>query len=246
MSEAVSSSRKATRITVASHPASGRRPGLRCRPRAPRLLCRPGGQRRRPALLLAWWPAGRPRASTDRLTPLSSMMPAGSGRLRRSTGPVGGRRIEAEREPGAAFAADSSRSRSMKKMSPRSRVVAGAVAVAALAAGTLGAVSASAETNQAPAAVRADVSDRNLAESTGLTVEAATRAAQAALDAAQKNGQHVSVAVVDRNGVTRVLLKGDGAGPQSPELGRAQGVHRGVLERVILPSGRGASPPRRT
>ncbi|WP_371496765.1 heme-binding protein [Kitasatospora sp. NBC_00374] len=105
----------------------------------------------------------------------------------------------------------------MKKMSPRSRVLTGAVAVAALAAGTLGAVSASAETNQAPAAVRADVSDRNLTESTGLTVEAATRAAQAALDAAQKNGQHVSVAVVDRNGVTRVLLKGDGAGPQSPE-----------------------------
>ncbi|MFJ1702131.1 heme-binding protein [Kitasatospora sp. NPDC088346] len=105
----------------------------------------------------------------------------------------------------------------MKKMSPRSRVLTGAVAVAALAAGTLGAVSASAETGQAPAVVRADASNRNLTETTGLTVEAATRAAQAALDAAQKNGQHVSVAVVDRDGVTRVLLKGDGAGPQSPE-----------------------------
>ncbi|MEV4614314.1 heme-binding protein [Kitasatospora sp. NPDC049258] len=110
----------------------------------------------------------------------------------------------------------------MKKMSLRARVVTGAVAVAALGAGTLGAVSASAETaaaqpNQAPAAVRADAANRNLTESTGLTVEAATKAAQAALDAAQKSGQHVSVAVVDRNGVTRVLLKGDGAGPQSPE-----------------------------
>ncbi|WP_033819671.1 heme-binding protein, partial [Kitasatospora sp. MBT63] len=110
----------------------------------------------------------------------------------------------------------------MTKMSPRARVLTGAVAVAALAAGTLGAVSANAETGRAPEAakadaVKADAADRNLTGSTGLSIEAATKAAQAALDAAEKGGQHVSVAVVDRNGVTRVLLKGDGAGPQSPE-----------------------------
>ncbi|MFE6052069.1 heme-binding protein [Kitasatospora sp. NPDC056446] len=105
----------------------------------------------------------------------------------------------------------------MKKTSVRTRVLTGTVAAAAIAAATVGAVSASAETTETPAAVKADAQNRNLAQSTGLTIDAATRAAQAALDAATKVGQHVSVAVVDRDGVTRVLLKGDGAGPQAPE-----------------------------
>ncbi|MFJ8624353.1 heme-binding protein [Kitasatospora sp. NPDC093550] len=108
----------------------------------------------------------------------------------------------------------------MKKTSVRTRVLTGTVAAAALAAATVGAVSASAETTEtpaAPAAVKADTQNKNLAESTGLTIDAATRAARAALDAATKAGQHVSIAVVDRDGVTRVLLKGDGAGPQSPQ-----------------------------
>ncbi|MFD7984606.1 heme-binding protein [Kitasatospora indigofera] len=107
----------------------------------------------------------------------------------------------------------------MKKISMRTRVLTGAVAAAALGAGTLGAVSASADTAQTPAvqaAVKADPQNKNLTETTELTVEAATKAAQATLDAAAKAGQHVSVAVVDRDGITRVLLKGDGAGPQSP------------------------------
>ncbi|WP_395295284.1 heme-binding protein [Kitasatospora hibisci] len=108
----------------------------------------------------------------------------------------------------------------MKKTSVRTRVLTGTVAAAALAAATVGAVSASADTAETPAAasaVKADTRNGNLAQTTGLTIEAATRAAQATLDAAAKAGQHVSVAVVDRDGVTRVLLKGDGAGPQSPE-----------------------------
>ncbi|MEU6234279.1 heme-binding protein [Kitasatospora sp. NPDC047058] len=109
----------------------------------------------------------------------------------------------------------------MKKISVRTRVLTGTVAAAALAAATVGAVSASADTSETPAAaataVKADAQNKNLTQTTGLTVEAATRAAQATLDAATKAGQHVSVAVVDRDGVTRVLLKGDGAGPQSPE-----------------------------
>lgn len=48
-----------------------------------------------------------------------------------------------------------------------------------------------------------------------LTVDAATRAARAALDAAEKDGQHVTVTVVDRSGRTKVVLAGDGAGPQT-------------------------------
>lgn len=48
-----------------------------------------------------------------------------------------------------------------------------------------------------------------------LTVDAATRAAQAALDAAEQDGQHVTVTVVDRAGNVRVQLHGDGSGPQT-------------------------------
>ncbi|MFG2588242.1 heme-binding protein [Streptomyces sp. NPDC048438] len=107
----------------------------------------------------------------------------------------------------------------MKKMSLRTRVLTGAVAAAALGAGTFGAMSANASTPAAAsaAAVKADASDRNLQQSTHLTVAAATKAAQAALDAAKKENQRISVAVVDRNGNTLVTLRGDGAGPQSPE-----------------------------
>ncbi|WP_327678854.1 GlcG/HbpS family heme-binding protein [Kitasatospora sp. NBC_00458] len=108
----------------------------------------------------------------------------------------------------------------MKKTSVRAKVLTGTVAAAALAAATVGAVSASAESTDTPAvaaAAKADTQNRNLTQTTGLTIEAATKAAQATLDAAAKASQHVSVAVVDRDGITRVLLKGDGAGPQSPE-----------------------------
>ncbi|WP_354639978.1 GlcG/HbpS family heme-binding protein [Kitasatospora camelliae] len=106
----------------------------------------------------------------------------------------------------------------MKKMDTRTRVLTGAVAVMALGAGTFGAVSANAEETPAAAPAKAvDTAKSNTFETSHLTVESATKAAQAALDAAQKNGQKVSVAVVDRNGNTVVTLRGDGAGPQSYE-----------------------------
>ncbi|MFB6815832.1 heme-binding protein [Streptomyces sp. NPDC056347] len=106
----------------------------------------------------------------------------------------------------------------MKKLSLRTRVLTGAVAVAALGAGTFGTMSASASTPAAaPAAVTADAADGNLQQSTHLTLAAATKAAQATLDAAKKENQRVSVAVVDRNGNTILTLRGDGAGPQAYE-----------------------------
>ncbi|MFB6836882.1 heme-binding protein, partial [Streptomyces sp. NPDC056361] len=87
----------------------------------------------------------------------------------------------------------------MKKLSLRTRVLTGTVAAGALAAGTFGAVSANAATpTAAPAAVTADAANANTTQSTHLTIEAATKAAQAALDAAEKENQRVSVAVVDR------------------------------------------------
>ncbi|MFB7608945.1 GlcG/HbpS family heme-binding protein [Streptomyces gardneri] len=108
----------------------------------------------------------------------------------------------------------------MKKLSLRTRVLTGTIAATALAAGTFGAVSANAATpTAAPAAAvaKADAKNKNTMESTHLTIEAATKAAQATLDAAEKENQRVSVAVVDRNGNTLVTLRGDGAGPQSYE-----------------------------
>ncbi|MGK5642045.1 GlcG/HbpS family heme-binding protein [Streptomyces sp. URMC 126] len=82
-------------------------------------------------------------------------------------------------------------------------------ASAVAAAGLVGAVAANAAT---PAAGAEDTSLRSTRH---LTIAAATKAAQATLDAAAKEGQAVSVAVVDRDGNTLVTLRGDGAGPQS-------------------------------
>ncbi|MFF5427011.1 MULTISPECIES: heme-binding protein [unclassified Streptomyces] len=99
------------------------------------------------------------------------------------------------------------------------KILFGATAAALAAAGTFGAVSANATAPAAApaAAVRADAGNDHLQQSTHLTIDAATKAARAALDAAEKENQRISVAVVDRNGNTIVTLRGDGAGPQSYE-----------------------------
>ncbi|MFE4261045.1 heme-binding protein [Streptomyces sp. NPDC056883] len=108
------------------------------------------------------------------------------------------------------------------KVSQRTRAITGGALVAALALGGFGAYAASAAPAQAPAPAPAaqadaktDAKNKNLTESTHLTIDAATKAAQTALDAAKKENQRVTVAVVDRNGNTIVTLRGDGAGPQS-------------------------------
>ncbi|MDI3404189.1 GlcG/HbpS family heme-binding protein [Streptomyces cavernicola] len=98
----------------------------------------------------------------------------------------------------------------------RTRVLIGAGVAAAVAAGTAGVLSANA-TETEPAAAVTEAAAENLRETSHLTVDAATKAAQAALDAAEKENQRITVAVVDRNGNTIVTLRGDGAGPQSYE-----------------------------
>ncbi|MFI9202284.1 heme-binding protein [Streptomyces sp. NPDC053048] len=106
--------------------------------------------------------------------------------------------------------------RSSRRLSTRARVLTGIAAAAAVGAGTFGAVSATAS----PAADQAapvQVGGGALTQSSHLSVDAATKVAQAALAAARKDGQKVTVAVVDRNGNTLVTLRGDGAGPQSYE-----------------------------
>ncbi|OMI36578.1 GlcG/HbpS family heme-binding protein [Streptomyces sparsogenes] len=99
--------------------------------------------------------------------------------------------------------------------------LAATAAATALVVGAVGVISAQAAspaagtTSSGGATAGTDPADRNLTRSTHLTVAAATKAAQAGLDAAAEEGQKVSVAVVDRNGNTLVTLRGDGAGPQS-------------------------------
>ena len=50
-----------------------------------------------------------------------------------------------------------------------------------------------------------------------LPMSVALDAATAAVEACAKQGYRVSAAVVDRAGVVRVVLRGDGAGPHTPE-----------------------------
>lgn len=53
-----------------------------------------------------------------------------------------------------------------------------------------------------------------------LSADAVLKIADAAMKEAAKQKQRVSVVVVDRSGATRLVLKGDGAGPQTEESAR--------------------------
>lgn len=112
--------------------------------------------------------------------------------------------------------------RAHKNFSRRARVATGGAVLAVVALAGFGAVSANASAPAAAPATTATAAsavapDRATTTSVHLTIDAATRAAQAALDVAEKENQRVTVAVVDRNGNTIVTLRGDGAGPQSYE-----------------------------
>ncbi|GAA2365254.1 heme-binding protein [Nonomuraea africana] len=53
-----------------------------------------------------------------------------------------------------------------------------------------------------------------------LSADAALKIADAVQKEAAKQKQRVTVAIVDRSGATRLILKGDGAGPQTEESAR--------------------------
>ncbi|MFW6721174.1 GlcG/HbpS family heme-binding protein [Streptomyces sp. MAR4 CNY-716] len=105
----------------------------------------------------------------------------------------------------------------MKKLSIRARVLTGAAATAVVGGSVLGVATTATADPAAAAAAKTGVGGKDLTTTRHLTDDAALEAAQAALKAAEKDGQRVSVAVVDRNGNTVVTLRGDGAGPQSYE-----------------------------
>ncbi|WP_409463109.1 GlcG/HbpS family heme-binding protein [Amycolatopsis sp. GA6-003] len=112
----------------------------------------------------------------------------------------------------------------MKNFTAKTRIATVVGGLAVIGAATTGALAANAATSAASAAPAApaaapaqaaQAAPKGLVQTTHLSIAAAQKAAQAALNAAEKAGQKVSVAVVDRDGNTIVTLRGDGAGPQS-------------------------------
>lgn len=116
-----------------------------------------------------------------------------------------------------------------KHFSRPARIVTGVAAAAIVGTGALGTIAAAnASTDKAtPAASSSapakDAAGKNTMQTTHLTEAAAMRAASAAMTAAEKAGQKVSVAVVDRDGRVIVQLRGDGSGPQSFESAQKKG-----------------------
>ncbi len=64
-----------------------------------------------------------------------------------------------------------------------------------------------------------------------LPIELAKKAAAAALEKCQQDGYRVSVAVVDRAGILKVLLRGDGAGPHTTDSSRKKAYTSASLRR---------------
>jgi len=74
-----------------------------------------------------------------------------------------------------------------------------------------------------------------------LSVSVATQGAQAAVAACRNRGFHISVAVTDQDGLVRVLLRGDGAGPHTLDSSAKKaytaaslGVSTGVLTKIMV------------
>ncbi|RKT82154.1 Uncharacterized conserved protein GlcG, DUF336 family [Saccharopolyspora antimicrobica] len=99
------------------------------------------------------------------------------------------------------------------RSSTRNRAVVGTLVGLGILGGATGFTVAQAE----PVHQQAPTPPAAVIQQPVLSIDAATKAAQAALDAAEAKGQRVTVSIVDRAGNERVRLTGDGAGPQSGE-----------------------------
>ncbi|MEU6249601.1 heme-binding protein [Glycomyces sp. NPDC047010] len=113
----------------------------------------------------------------------------------------------------------------MHAINLRKRLAVGAVAGIAVVGGIVG-VSAYAapgtEAEPIEAVAVAEVQDEGVRGTNALTHEAALAVLDAAQDKAAELDQRVTVAIVDRNGNTIAMVKGDGAGPQSPDSAEAK------------------------
>ncbi|MEV0648410.1 heme-binding protein [Phytomonospora sp. NPDC050363] len=100
------------------------------------------------------------------------------------------------------------------------------VAATALGLSVIGGLAATATANvDGPAATTATAVEASskkpkadaVTETDVLSAETAMKAAQAALKEAEKQGQRVTIAIVDRSGATRLIVAGDEAGPQTED-----------------------------
>src|SRR6478609_2646877 len=99
----------------------------------------------------------------------------------------------------------------MTALSARTRAIAGSLAGLAIVAGATGVAAA----QTAPAQAVAVRAPQAVVQTGVLSADAALKIADAVQKEAVKQGQRVTVVIVDRSGATRLVLKGDGAGPQT-------------------------------
>ena len=96
-------------------------------------------------------------------------------------------------------------------------VVAGALSAAAITGVTLTASGAGSAAEPTTTLAAVTVKKNDVVDNPSLDIDAALKAAEATLKAAEKGGHRVTVVVLDRSGNVQVQLKGDGAGPQTAE-----------------------------
>ncbi|WP_433250998.1 GlcG/HbpS family heme-binding protein [Streptosporangium sp. CA-135522] len=104
----------------------------------------------------------------------------------------------------------------MAALSTRTRAIAGSLTGLAILTGATGIAAAQA----APARTTAVSTPPAVVQTGALSADAALKIADAVRKEAAKQGQRVTVVIVDRSGATRLVLKGDGAGPQTEESAR--------------------------
>ncbi|MFF4412933.1 heme-binding protein [Streptosporangium sp. NPDC001559] len=127
----------------------------------------------------------------------------------------------------------------MTVRSARPRLVVGSLTGLAIMAGTLGfAVAAPAQAAPAKNEQRAG---QAVVQTDVLSADAALTIADAAMKEAAKRRQRVTVVIVDRSGVTRLVLKGDGAGPQTEESARRKAFTAVSFGRTTSELGKGVT-----
>ncbi|MGW2157861.1 GlcG/HbpS family heme-binding protein [Nonomuraea sp. NPDC001699] len=128
-------------------------------------------------------------------------------------------------------------------MNIRTRLVAGSLSGLAVLAGAVAATSpaqAADAAHSAHSAHSARVAAAEPVVQTGtLSADAALKIADAVLKEAVKQKQRVSVVIVDRSGATRLVLKGDGAGPQTEESARRKAFTAVSFGRTTSELGKG-------
>ncbi|MFI7693137.1 heme-binding protein [Nonomuraea sp. NPDC049655] len=125
-------------------------------------------------------------------------------------------------------------------MNIRTRLVAGSLSGLAVLAGAVAATSPAQAADAAHGARVARVAAAEPVVQTGtLSADAALKIADAALKEAVKQKQRVTVVIVDRSGATRLVLKGDGAGPQTEESARRKAFTAVSFGRTTSELGKG-------